>query len=93
MTQPVCGSLKRGSMESFDNVKIEKSTKAPNTRFSPVFHSGSMAELTTNVGYSASKVLWAKYVRKQLTLAARVMSSNEKSASFCAVRIGNGRRG
>lgn len=44
-------------MKLFDNSKAEKTTNAPETRFSPVFHSGSMAEFTTNVGYRASKVL------------------------------------
>ena len=69
-------------MGLFDNGKAGRSTNAPETSFSPIFHSGSIAEFTTNVGYKASNVLWAKDVRKQFTLAARVVSTSEKSASF-----------
>ena len=89
ITQPVCDSLKHGSVGSFENVKVEKSTNAPSTSFSLVFHSGSIAEFITNVGYKASNVLWAKHVRKQSALASRAVLSNEKRASFRVVRIGS----
>ena len=57
ITQSICDSLEVRSVGLFNNGNAEDGTSAPKTSFSPVFHSGSMAEFTTNVGYRASKVL------------------------------------
>ena len=57
VTQSVRDDLKFRTVGFFHNDKGETSTNAAETSFSPVFHSGSTAEFTTNVGYRASKVL------------------------------------
>jgi hypothetical protein len=58
IAQSVCGGLKYMSVGSFDGVNMAgKCTNAPKISFSPVFHSGFTAEVTTNVGYRASKIL------------------------------------
>lgn len=57
ITQSIRDSLEVRSVELFDNDKGEKSTNVSETSFSPIFHSGSTAEFTTNVGYNASNVL------------------------------------